>query len=503
MKPVIIGGGLAGLTVALSLAPIPAILLSPTKLGTECSTAWAQGGIAAAVGDDDNAELHSADTLAAGAGLCDAETVKLVTNDGARIIEALLAHGTPFDKDTNGKLRMGLEAAHSRRRIVHAADQTGAAIIHALIKKARMTPSIEIIEDAVATKLLTQDGAIAGVAIERNSATTILPTRQVVLATGGVGALWQETSNPLGSWGRGLALATKAGAILGDLEFMQFHPTGIDIGRDPMPLASEALRGEGCTLIDDKGERFIDELQPRDIVARAIYAKRAAGSKVFLDARTPLGQSFAKRFPTIYDICLSAGIDPAITPIPVAPLAHYHMGGVVTDANGRTNVEGLWACGEVACTGLHGANRLASNSLLEAASFGRRVAEDITGTMSVHAASPSRLLAECESLPASKGEIKTAQLVRSIMSQHVGVVRDAAGLTLAVEKLTPLAEYSDMALIGKMIAQSALQREESRGAHMRTDFPAADPKWLRHQQMTLADVKIHATRNPQRKTSGA
>lgn len=496
MKPVIIGAGLAGLTVALSLAPLPVILLSPKKLGDDCASAWAQGGIAAAIGSDDSATLHAEDTMAAGAGLCDAEVVKAVTDDGGKIIEFLLSKGVPFDDD-KGTLRLGLEAAHRRRRIVHAADQTGAAIVTALVKAVRATPSIDIIEDALAEQLPTQDGKISGVVMVRNGVASTLPTHQVVLATGGAGALWLETSNPLGSWGKGLSLAAQAGAVLGDLEFMQFHPTAIDIGRDPMPLASEALRGEGCTLINDDGERFVEELQPRDIVARAIWAQRSVGKKTFLDARKALGKNFAKRFPTVNTSCLSAGIDPATTPIPVSPAAHYHMGGVVTDLHGRTNIEGLWACGEMASTGLHGANRLASNSLLEAASFGLRVAEDIAGKnqpSTMHQTSPVPKLPEAA---------HDAKIIRSIMSKYVGVLRHAEGLQKACAQLAELAPHSDMALVGLLIAYSALQREESRGSHRRTDWPAADAAWQRHQHIKLADIRTLLEPAAQRRANGA
>jgi L-aspartate oxidase len=277
---------------------------------------------------------------------------------------------------------------------------------------------------------------------------------------------------------------------LGDLEFLQFHPTAIDIGRDPMPLASESLRGAGALLVDEGGERFTDELQPRDVVARSIWDQISKGHRVFLDARA-LGSSFAEDFPTIYAICASAGIDPGTDLIPVRPAAHYHMGGVLTDAKGRTDVEGLWACGEVACTGLHGANRLASNSLLEAAGFGGRVAEDVKNAISntsssfIKATSPSPVLRKGASHPlpqCGRGEIRAA------MSDDVGVIRDAVGLNRAVGMLSPLAGKSDMALVGLMIARCALRREESRGAHFRRDFPQTDPVAQR-SQLKLSDLE--------------
>jgi L-aspartate oxidase len=498
MKPVILGAGLAGLTVALALAPAPVILVSPRKLGEGCSSAWAQGGIAASVGEDDSAELHAQDTLAAGAGLNDIAIVAQTTDDAASIIEKLVIQGVPFDHDAQGALRLSLEAAHQKRRIVHAKDATGHAVMEVLIAAARTTPSIDIIENATAQNLLAAP-EIQGVVLRRGDETITLPTTAVVLATGGAAALWRDTTNPHENWGSGLALAARAGASLGDLEFMQFHPTAIDIGRDPMPLASEALRGEGALLIDGQSRRFIDELQPRDIVARAIAQKISSGQRVFLDASQAIGDKFAARFPNIYALCLSAGIDPATMPIPIRPAAHYHMGGVLTDAQGRTNVTGLWACGEVACTGLHGANRLASNSLLEAASFGWRVAEDIknnslyrrTPVSSVarpRDKSPSYALHTQRSwIPASVGMTERDN-IRTLISTQVGVTRNKKGLEHALSCLSPLTAHSDMALVGGMIALSALRREESRGAHDRSDFPATLPTAQR-SVMHLSDME--------------
>jgi L-aspartate oxidase len=468
--PVIMGAGLAGLSAALALAPQPVLLVSPRKLGEGCSSAWAQGGIAAAVGADDTAALHTKDTLAAGAGINDAAVVDQVTQDGKTVIDRLAAFGVAFDRDAAGTLKLGLEAAHSKRRIVHAADATGLAVTNALIAAARAAAHITLIEDATAHELLTNANGICGIVLRCGDQLITIHTSAVILATGGCAALWRDTTNPHENWGGGLALAARAGATLGDLEFMQFHPTAIDIGRDPMPLASEALRGEGAVLINETGKRFTEELQPRDIVTRAIWGQLTQGHRVFLDARQALGSDFIKRFPTIHALCASAGIDPAITPIPVRPAAHYHMGGVVTDANGRTDIPGLWACGEVACTGLHGANRLASNSLLEAASFGQRVAQDVAG----HADRGARGAEESKAAP-PRTSPETHGKIRAIMSDYVGVIRDQIGLEKALAMLEPLASVTDSALVALMITRCALQRQESRGAHYRSDFPHLSP----------------------------
>ena len=328
---------------------------------------------------------------------------------------------------------------------------------------------------------MTGDNGICGVILQQGDEQTAFRANAVVLATGGAAALWRDTTNPHENWGSGLALAARAGTTLADLEFMQFHPTAIDIGRDPMPLASEALRGEGAILVDETGTRFIHELPPRDVVTRAIWQQISKGRRVFLDARQAIGDTFAARFPAIHAICLSAGIDPATMPIPVRPAAHYHMGGIRTDAKGRSDIAGLWACGEVACTGLHGANRLASNSLLEAAAFGQRVADDIKGvTITGAGFGAARHHALQTAIAADK--------IRAMMSDAVGVVRNRASLERAVTFLSPLARRSDMALVASMIAEAALKREESRGAHFRSDFPQTQPA-ARHSSSGLTTKK--------------
>src|SRR5258708_34862975 len=340
---VIVGGGLAGLFCALKLAPRLVTVVSAAPLGQGASTAWAQGGIAAAVAEGDSAEAHAADTVAAGAGLVD-ETIALglAREAGARIHD-LLQYGVPFDRDLEGRLAVGREAAHSARRIVHVrGDMAGKAIISALIEAVRRTPSIRVIEGYVAEALLTEDNAVTGLQLRKAGDVAarplIIASRAVVLATGGLGHLYAVTTNPKEASGQGLAIAASAGAVIADPEFVQFHPTAIMAGRDPAPLATEALRGEGATLINERGERFMParhplaELAPRDIVARGVFAEIAAGRRAFLDARQAPRARFADKFPTVHASCLAAGIDPAKQPIPIAPAAHYHMGGIAVDA---------------------------------------------------------------------------------------------------------------------------------------------------------------------------
>lgn len=471
-RPVIIGAGLAGLMTALSLAPEPVVLLSKAPLGDAASSAWAQGGLAAAMGQDDNPSLHLTDTLLAGDGLCDEASARAIIAAAPSAIRDMIHRGARFDRDARGQLHLGREAAHGRRRIIHAeGDGTGRELMRALIAQARRTPSIIIIEGLDARRLLVEDGAIAGVVAQGDAGVAHFSTGRVVLATGGIGGLFLETTNPMGNIGQGLALAARAGARLADLEFIQFHPTALDGPAHPMALISEAVRGEGATLIDETGERFLRdipqaELAPRDVVARGIWRHLMAGHRVFLDARQCLGNRFAERFPAITALCQSAGFDPAREPLPVKPAVHYHMGGIAVDGEGRTSLPGLWACGEVASTGLHGANRLASNSLIEAIVCAGHAAASL-------AASPIAKPRKIRMLDAPAEP--DASDVRPILSRHLGVMRDGTGLRQAIAALLPLirdgSAAADPALTGLMIAVSALSREESRGGHYRSDFP--------------------------------
>jgi len=503
----IVGAGLAGLFTALKLAPHPVTVLSPMALGEGASSAWAQGGVAAALRDDDSPAAHARDTVAAGAGTVDPAVALSVAGEAAQRIEDLAGLGTPFDRDAAGRFLQSREAAHSAHRVVRVkGDAAGRAIMQTLIAAVRATPSIRVIEGIEVDDLALAEGRVAGVFARRSSdpwsAPILFRAPQVVLATGGIGGLYQITSNPSRVRGQGLGMAARAGAVIADPEFVQFHPTGIAVDRDPAPLASEALRGEGAVLIDETGKRFMvaihpdAELAPRDVVARAVHHHIAAGHRVFLDTREALGARIAEHFPTVAGYCREAGIDPVTEPIPVAPIQHYHMGGVRTDEAGRTSLAGLWAVGEVACTGLHGANRLASNSLLEALVFGARIATGITtgiaGTTPAATGRPTGTLPttapEIDILP----EAALAEL-RQIMTADVGVERDAAGLTQALRTIARIERESqgtgrallNMLTAATLVAAAALRRTESRGGHARADYPETDPAQARQTLITL------------------
>ncbi|MEL6287768.1 MAG: L-aspartate oxidase [Pseudomonadota bacterium] len=487
----IIGAGLAGLFTALRLAPLPVTVVAAAPLGDGASSAWAQGGIAAAVGEGDTPEKHAADTLAAGGDLVDPAIAALVAEEARARIEDLLRYGVPFDRDLEGRLSLSREAAHSARRVVRVkGDGAGRAIMAALVAAVRQTPSIRVIEKVEARELLTDDGRVVGARIwpvgsHGPTAAEDIFAQATVLTTGGVGQLFAVTTNPAQAVGDGIAMAARAGAVIADPEFVQFHPTAIRCALDPAPLATEALRGEGAVLIDGSGHRFMadvhadGELAPRDIVARAVHRENVSGRGALLDCRDAIGDAFAHRFPTVHAKCLDAGIDPATAPIPVAPAAHYHMGGVAVDARGRTTVDGLWACGEVASTGLHGANRLASNSLIEAVVFGARVAEDIVGLGPLSRGHEARLPMPSAVTGSAVAERVTAPLVariREAMSRHAGVERDLDGLRDIVDLIEQTEEKAgaDLTLRNRLLATrfvvaGAIARSRSEGSHFRAD----------------------------------
>jgi L-aspartate oxidase len=576
----VVGAGAAGLTAALGCAsggplassrePLPPVsgsgraahgsprrvlVLTKTRssvAGAGGASVWAQGGVASALGDDDDPALHAADTLAAGAGLNDAAIVSLLTGDGPRRVRSLLALGARFDRDPGGRLALGREAAHSRRRILHAhGDATGAEVVRTLVDAVHREPAIRVVDETFALDLVLEAGAVVGLlALHRDGRRVLYRAPAVVLATGGLGQLFLHTTNPREATADGLAMAARAGARLVDLEFVQFHPTALAVQATdaagtagagaaagaPLPLLTEALRGEGAVLVDDRGVRFMAavhpdrELAPRDVVARAIWARLAEGRRVFLDASGAVGERFPERFPTVFALCRQHGLDPRVEPLPVVPAAHYHMGGVAVDARGRTSLPGLWACGEVAATGAHGANRLASNSLLEALVFGARVAEDIQDVQDIEnvqdvadiqdveagasaaRSGPVRAPVAPAALPdlelsAAGSEALVARL-RRLMWERVGVERDEAGLASAVAELAALsrrgdhlphpgaapqaasgfaaAEARNLLLAGRLLAQAALARRESRGGHRRVDYPQADVAWQRRLFLTAS-----------------
>ncbi len=518
---VIIGAGLAGLFTALKLAPRPVTVIAAAPLGEGASSMWAQGGIAAAVGEGDSTDKHAADTIAAGAGIVDEEIAHMVADEAPDRIRDLLSYGVPFDRDLEGHYVLSKEAAHSEKRVVRVSgDRAGAAIMQALIAAVRAAPSIRVLEGFEADDLIADDGHVEGVRLIRpaalgNGTYEFVPASAVVLATGGVGALFALTTNPSYAKGEAIAMAARAGAVIADAEFVQFHPTAIDAGIDPAPLATEALRGEGATLVNELGERFMlaidphGELAARDVVARGVFAEIVAGHRAYLDCREAIGPRFKDAYPTVFAHCERAGIDPVTQLIPVAPAEHYHMGGIATDARGRTSISGLWAVGEVASTGLHGANRLASNSLLEAVVFGARVATDIRSVLSDdvrtgHFVEPKRIAAAGPPDP----EMRAAAVIRlrEIMTTLVGVVRNASGLRSALRALKTIERenpgdtvLANMVLTARLITAAALDRQESRGGHYRSDYPKTSGNRANRTFMTLADLANIERRASQRK----
>lgn len=503
-RVIIVGAGLGALYAALKLAPHPVVMISPEALGEGASSAWAQGGVAAAMDAYDSPENHAHDTVNAGAGTVDPKVADLVTREARDCILDLTTMGTPFDRTEDGQYVLSREAAHSFARVVRVkGDQAGAQIMPALIDQVRETPSIQVLEGTIALDLEVQDGRATGVAIqdagEGRSAPVMLRSPAILLAGGGSGGLYAITTNPPRIRGQVIGMAARAGALIADAEFVQFHPTAMDVGEDPAPLATEALRGEGAILVNKHGECFMRvihpdaELAPRDVVARAIYAEVKAGNRPMLDTRKALGEAIKTQFPSVAKYCARNDIDPANQPIPVAPAAHYHMGGIATDTKGCASIDGLWVCGEASSTGLHGANRLASNGLLEALVYARICAEGITEILASHKDAPLLELSfeDGGALPAPDA----VKELRETMTQLVGVVRDRKGLTKALQIIDALEmadgsspSFLNMCATATLIAAGALVREESRGAHERSDFPEPAAGSGKRSEMYLSDA---------------
>jgi L-aspartate oxidase len=508
---VVIGSGVAGLTTALQIRAhnLSVMLITKARVD-EGSTKWAQGGIAAALGPGDSPAQHEKDTLVAGAGLCDLPAVKVLVSEGPEAVRKLIARGAVFDKSETGEIALTREGGHLRNRILHAGgDATGAEVSRALLAAVSKDDGIEVIEHAlVLDALKSESGRVCGVTLHvigegsRDGVGQIL-ARAVVLATGGLGQVYSQTTNPAVTTGDGVALALRAGADVADVEFIQFHPTVLYMGensRGQQPLISEAVRGEGAFLVNDRGERFMKDvhpladLAPRDIVAKEISRQMAkSGAKhVWLDAKSI--KDFAERFPTIYASCGQIGINPATDLIPVAPASHYASGGIRTDLNGHSSVPGLYAVGETACTGAHGANRLASNSLLEGLVFGARIAEDIARNLHTWedpiAPDPTEILIS----PSVRGELQRA------MSRGAAVVRTKDSLTTTLQTLDRLKaattiyanvdawETTNLYLLATAITRSALERTESRGSHTRDDFPNTSDAWHKRIHQSLDEI---------------
>lgn len=488
---IVVGSGIAGGLLALAAAETgPVVLVTKAALG-EGSTRRAQGGIAAAVDAGDTVDAHVADTLVAGAGLCDVEAVARICAEGPAQVETLLRRGVRFDLDPLGGLELAREGAHSAARVVHAGgDATGAHIVAALAAALRRDPRVAIAEEETALEIVVRHGRACGLRSRAADGREITRwARAVVLATGGSGHLYARTTNPVGATADGPALAARAGAALADLELVQFHPTALALGDSPLGLVSEAVRGEGAILRDATGYRFMPdehpmaELGPRDVVARAIDRRaRLMGAPVTLDLRHLDPSDVHRRFPTVAAICAEHGLDLAHDPIPVTPAAHYSIGGVLTDMAGRSTLPGLFAIGECAATGAHGANRLASNGLLEAAVMAAGAAEAIAGDAGEWPESPV-----AAAVPAAGDTAATPgarRAVQAAMWEGVGVERDAAGLAAAASALDAVAagddpETANLLLVARLAAAAADIRTESRGAHFRSDFPLPDPAQAR------------------------
>ena len=496
----IIGSGIAGLRAAVELAGAGSVLVLTKAEPREGNTGYAQGGIAAAVGPDDSPQLHADDTIAAGDGLCDEQAVNVLVENGPRYVRELIDWGAAFDRGPDGQLALAIEGAHSARRVLHAHDATGREIARVLWKKVAGLEGVTTFKHARAIDLIVQDGSCAGARYQLDDGSIgVALAGSVLLATGGAGQAFSDTTNPPVATGDGLAMAYRAGARVIDLEFVQFHPTALRVPGQPRFLLSEALRGEGARLMNDAGEPFMPrydragDLAPRDRVARAIETeRRRTGREVFLSMRHLDGAYVHERFPLISSACRSAGLDLARDRIPVGPAAHYVMGGVETDLDGLTSLEGLFAAGEVACTGVHGANRLASNSLLEGLVFGARAGHAMKTCRRGRGAAPvlDRQLRTGERNPAHVSALPAAEEIQALMWRHAGLFRNAEGLQDAstaldaawqvIEQLGD-AEFGpdarrtvSLITVGRLIVRAALRRTESRGAHYREDYPGRD-----------------------------
>lgn len=486
----VIGSGVAGLHTAWRAAAAGDVLVLTKRSLHDSATSYAQGGIAAALGAGDSPELHRQDTLAAGAALCDREAVEVLVEEGPARVRELQLAGAAFDLGNDGKLKLGREAAHSRRRIVHAhGDRTGAEVARTLIERVRATRSASVLEHARVLELIVEKGRCAGVRASVMGQAVEIRADATVLASGGCGQIYRYTTNPVVATGDGFAIAHRAGVRLADMEFVQFHPTALDTPENPLSLISEAVRGEGATLCNADGERFmvrrhkLAELAPRDVVAREIFRERARTGAVFLDARS-IGKEFVQRFPGIFALCEHRGIDPRRDLIPVTPAAHYMMGGIVTDLAGRSSLAHLYACGEVACTGVHGANRLASNSLLEGLVFAERVARDMSAAP--RTAVPRKAASWDVPPLVDRGAAQVAaDSIRQVMWDHAAIDRNARGLRKCVNALNDIhsrldegmTEERNMCETARLVAAAALARRESRGGHYRSDYPRAKGEW--------------------------
>ncbi|HYG59165.1 MAG TPA: L-aspartate oxidase [Symbiobacteriaceae bacterium] len=496
----VIGTGIAGLYTALKVRDVGRVIVLTKRKLEESNTELAQGGIAAAIGTEDSPRLHLLDTLEAGAGLCDEKAVEVLVEEGPDCVRELIEFGTQFDKTAQGEYALTREGAHSERRILHArGDATGDEIRRALQQKVQ-DEGILVYENQYIVDILTNEGRCIGVlALNEREQMTAYIARATILGTGGAGQLYINSTNPEVATGDGIAIAFRAGAEIQDVEFVQFHPTALYGEGSPKFLISEAVRGEGALLLNKHGERFMPkydargELAPRDVVARAIVDQMIKTNHpcVYEDARAI--PEVEQRFPGIHAACLRNGIDIRQDLIPVAPAAHYIMGGVRTDVDGRTDIPGLYACGEVACTGIHGANRLASNSLLEGLVFGRRIARAIARELPPPVANTGFGWRTAPAIPDRPVNTLWAE-IQQLMWDRVGIVRDAEGLKLAISRLEKIVtslngalqtrkgfQVANLATVALLVARAALTREESRGGHSRSDFPERnDEHWNRH-----------------------